>query len=117
MFLTCVLPEDYRATSINRRMIGLIPNHALLRAIYIPSQDVVVSGDTEVYFRLLGLTPETLTQLGQLRIARGKYEANEPVVFTLASIALKENTVLYIEKHVSHGLLALPESLVQIECR
>lgn len=116
--LVRIIPEDYRATSIAQFPIGVAERGCVVRAIFVPTQDIVIPLNVEAFFRLIARTPGNQRPLGLLRFVRGKYQGDEVVQIKLnTSTTLEGGEVLYAIKEISSGQIAFPESVVQVECR
>jgi hypothetical protein len=113
------MQEDYRARSGMSLPICIAPEGALVKASFVPTEDMVIGREIEAFLRVVARRPKgEIAPLAQLSLTRGRYIGNEPVNFRLnSSTALEAGDVLYLYKEIASGLLAFPESLVQIECR
>lgn len=118
MIATCLLQEEYRANSVLMQPFAIAKRGVVLSAYFVPTQDIVISSDVEAFVRVVARTNGAQHPIGNLRLTRGRYKADEPVVIKLnSSTTLEGGEVLYVVKEVTSGLLAFPESLVQVECR
>ena len=118
MIFACLLREDYRATSVSMQPFAIAQRGCVVGALFAPTQDIVISNDVEAFIRIIARVNGSQRPIGNLRLGRGKYKADEPVTFKLnSSTTLEGGEMLYVLKEITSGALAIPESLVQVECR
>jgi hypothetical protein len=113
------IPEDYRARSGASYPICIASEGALIQALFTPVEEMVIGRDIEAFLRIVARRANgDIAPLASLSFTRGKYAANNVVPFRLNSSTVTEpGDVLYLYKEIASGLLAFPESLVQIKCQ